>query len=207
MTDERPDNYLDPYREAYTHFGAGFEATLWGSPESQVVRFDVIIDLAGLDGCTVVDAGCGQGDLAVRLLDRDIAFARYVGIDAVEGMIARARTRELDRCDFLAADFVRDPDVIAAQAPDFVCISGALNTMDEALARDVITAAFDASAQGVAFNFLSDRPDPRWDAQQLGPARRFDTLAWLDWAMTVTPRVAFTQDYLDGHDATIVIRH
>ena len=31
--------------------------------------------------------------------------------------------------------------------------------------------------------------------------------AWLDWALDRTSRVAFTQDYLDGHDATIVLRH
>ena len=37
-------------------------------------------------------------------------------------------------------------------------------------------AAFDAAAQGVVFNFLSDRPHPRWKEKDLRPARRFDTV-------------------------------
>ena len=34
-----------------------------------------------------------------------------------------------------------------------------------------------------------------------------DTLAWLDWSLGLSSRVQFTQTYLDGHDATILIRH
>ena len=59
----------------------------------------------------------------------------------------------------------------------------------------------------MVFNFLSDRPHKRWADCDLAPAGRFDTAAWLDWAMDQSSKVAFTQDYLDGHDATILIRH
>jgi hypothetical protein len=59
----------------------------------------------------------------------------------------------------------------------------------------------------VVFNFLSDRVHPRWAEQDLGPARRFDTAAWLDWSLELSTCVSFTQDYLHGHDATILIRH
>ena len=79
--------------------------------------------------------------------------------------------------------------------------------MTEPTAQALIATAFAAAAQGVAFNFLSNRCHARWADRILTPATRFDTAAWLDWALDRTSRVAFTQDYLDGHDATIVLRH
>jgi hypothetical protein len=54
--------YLQPYREAVERYGAGFEATLWNSPEAQALRFDVMIGLMDLEGRAILDgcwsAGC-----------------------------------------------------------------------------------------------------------------------------------------------------
>ncbi len=47
--------------------------------------------------------------------------------------------------------------------------------------------------------------DPSRTDENTGPAKRFDTLAMLDWAMTRTPLVRFRQDYLGGHDAAITM--
>jgi SAM-dependent methyltransferase len=200
-------SHLQPYREAVDQHGAGFKATLWGSEETQVLRFDVMIDLVDFTDCTVLDAGCGRGDFARRLLERDINVAQFVGVDAMGAMIDAARELDLPRCRFEAGDFTTDEAMLALGDPDYICFSGSLNTMDDALARSVIGRSFEIAAQGVVFNFLSDRPHARWAGRDLAPARRFNTLAWLDWALGRTSRVAFTQRYLDGHDATIVMLH
>ena len=42
-------------------------------------------------------------------------------------------------------------------------------------------------------------------SSDLSPARRFNTVRWIERSMRVSSRVAFRQDYLDGHDATIAI--
>ncbi|MHC4947665.1 MAG: class I SAM-dependent methyltransferase [Planctomycetota bacterium] len=196
-------DYLDPYRQAVQRFGPGFEATLWGSREAQRTRFDVMIDMVDLSGRVVLDVGCGDGALAVRLHERGIAFDRYTGVDGLPEVIASARDRDLPRCAFRALDVVAEP--AALPAADVACISGTLNTMKPRTARAVVQAAFDAAAVAVVFNFLSDRPAPRWRRRDLGPARRFDTVAWIDWALRLGPRVRFRQDYLDGHDATIAV--
>jgi len=200
-------DYLEPYREAVRRFGAGFEATLWGTEQTQQARFDVMIDLAGFESCVVLDAGCGRGDFAARLHERRVSYARYVGVDALEAMVQAATARGLKQCEFICADFVAEPAVLARAGADYACISGALNTMEPEMARRVVKAAFEAAAQGVVFNFLSDRPHAKWGEQNLGSAHRFDTLDWIDWSLGLSSRVSFTQDYLDGHDATILIRH
>jgi len=205
---ERPgEKFLKPYREAVQQFGPTFESTLWTSREAQQLRFDVMIDLAGLDECVVLDAGCGTGDFAEHLIRRPVQFARYIGIDAVSELIEAAKQRGLPRCEFMLGDLIHDQSPLHQIEPDFVCISGTLNTMDEETARNLVSHAFDTAHQGVAFNFLSNRADERWAARDIGPARRFDTINWIDWALSRTSRVSFTQDYLDGHDATILMRH
>jgi SAM-dependent methyltransferase len=201
------ESYLKPYRDAVRQFGAGFHATLWSSREAQLLRFDVMIDLAGFDAAVVLDAGCGSGDFAAHLICRQVPFAKYVGIDAVPEMIKAAQSRDLDRCEFRIGDLIHEPAPMRELQPDFVCISGTLNTMEEATARRLVQAAFAASIQGTVFNFLSDRTHSKWSRRDIGPARRFNTLDWLNWALDQTSRVSFTQDYLDGHDATIFMRH
>jgi SAM-dependent methyltransferase len=207
MPPQRDDNPLDPYRQAVLQHGAGFKATLWGSRESQITRFDVMIELANFDDCTIVDAGCGAGDFAARLIERSIAYRSYLGIDALESQIQAARARNLPRCEFHIGDLTRDCSIVREANADFVCFSGTLNTMEESDARSLVQAAFDAAAQGVVFNFLSDRFHAKWADREMQPARRFNTVAWIDWSMLLSSRVSFTQDYLDGHDATILIRH
>lgn len=201
------EDYLKPYREALRLHGPGFESTLWSSPEGQRIRFDVMIDLAGFGQCVILDVGCGGGDFALRLLERSVGFDRFIGIDALPEVIEAAKSRRLARCEFRLADAITDPIVLGSANADFICFSGSLNTMSEPCAQQLVRAAFEAAAQGVLFNFLSDRPHERWDAQPLSPARRFDTVAWVNWSLQLTSRVTFTQDYLDGHDATIMLRH
>jgi trans-aconitate methyltransferase len=201
------DEYLKPYRQALKQFGPGFKATLWGSRDTQVLRFDVMIELADFRRCNVLDVGCGRGDFAARLLEREVPFERYVGLDALKEMIKAAAKRDLERCTFAATDVLKRPQVMADAEPDWVCFSGTLNTMDDDTARGLVRTAFEVASQGVVFNFLSDRCHAKWADRDLAPARRFDTAAWLDWAMGLTSRVAFTQAYLDGHDATILLQH
>jgi SAM-dependent methyltransferase len=207
MADQADKAYLQPYREAVERFGAGFEATLWNSREAQQLRFDVAIDLASFEGCVVLDVGCGHGDFAARLTERGVVYARYVGIDAVAAMIEEAAGRGLARSEFIAGDAIASPELLADVGADWACLSGTLNTMDDATAQGLVRAAFEASAQGVVFNFLSTRHHARWAGKDLTPARRFDPQVWIDFALNLSSRVVFTQAYLDGHDATVLIAH
>jgi hypothetical protein len=122
-------------------------------------------------------------------------------------MIEQAARRGLARCQFRSADAVADPSVLAAERADYVCMSGTLNTMEETTARRLVVDAFAAASRGVVFNFLSSRAGGPWCDRDPAPARRFDPLSWLAAALALSPRVAFTQAYLDGHDATILIEH
>ena len=205
MSDQSDKAYLQPYTEAVKQFGASFEATLWNSTAAQTLRFDVMIDLAGIHDARILDVGCGQGDLAAWLLKRKVPIQAYVGLDAMPEMIEAASRRDLPGCRFVAGDAVADPALLSTGDPDYTCISGTLNTMDDATAQKLVTNAFAAASRGVVFNFLSTRHHPRFAGRDTTPARRRDPVAWLDFALGLSSRVAFDQAYLDGHDATILV--
>jgi hypothetical protein len=77
--------------------------------------------------------------------------------------------------------------------------------MQQEVARSVILRAWRQARRGIVFNFLSDRAPARLLETDLHPAVRFNTIAMIDWALTLSPRIRFRQDYLDGHDATIAV--
>ncbi|MCH2133069.1 MAG: class I SAM-dependent methyltransferase [Phycisphaerales bacterium] len=197
--------YLKPYREAIARLGPGFEATLWRDRRAQVLRFDAAASLIDLDGCRLADLGCGPGDLLARLKEQGVTPADYLGVDAQPEMIELARSND-PGSRFEVVDLAVDLSAVASWKPDVCLISGTLNTMTQRQAWRVVMAAYDCSAVGVVFNFLSNRPHERYRGKDLRPARRFHTARWLDRCLRVTPCVSFRQEYLDGHDATIAMR-
>lgn len=193
---------LDPYRKAVKEFGASFESTLWLSKEKQVGRFEVIAGMVPLHGRVVVDAGAGIGDLAQWMHDAGIVYGRYVGLEGVGEMVAKGNERDLPEFSMVESDFGRDTGVFARHAPDVVVFSGSLNTFDEDAARAVIRRAWDAASEAVVFNFLSTRNGVK-NAPDPSPARRFDPVRMVDWALSLTTKVVFRQDYFEGHDGTV----
>ncbi len=93
MTEATRQKLLALNREFYERFAASFSGTRFGSQPG----WDRIIPYFP-PRCAVLDLGCGNGRLA-RFLDERLEQARYVGVDASEGLlaIARAQTAGLQR--------------------------------------------------------------------------------------------------------------
>lgn len=219
-----PD-YLRPYADALADGGARFEALLWRNADAQRARFDVAVAMSSPAGAVVADIGSGLSDYAVRLGELGIAPALYLGVEGLEELTKEAEGRTAGLrfpCEQLVADFVADERLFAHLVADrgVTCMvfSGSLNTLKQHRAARVLRRAWDALAAAgdadrsrtpppreLVFNFLSDRHGGR-RRESTGPATRFQTARFVDWAMRRTPLVRFRQDYLAGHDATIVMR-
>ncbi len=195
---------LQPYRDAVDEHGACFKATLWGSPATQALRFDVMLDMIAPDPGSddrVLDLGCGDGALARHIRDRGCA-AFVTGFDGIEAMVEAATARGIADTAFEYVDLAGDwPQVHA----DWVFISGTLNTMDDKLTSRVLDAAWAAADTGLVFNMLGDAPDARWQDAPLGPARRHDVARLQAWAGDRAARVTMRDDYLQGHDVTLAM--
>ena len=201
---KRTPLYLKPYEDAVEIHGGTFEATLWCSKQGQLLRFKTFATSINFADASIVDVGCGIGDFASFLIDSNISFKSYLGVDAMEAMIKSAKERTLPKCSFETGDVVIDERFF--KDSDWLIFSGTLNAMNQEDALILITHAFHSCRVGVAFNFLSNQSWRDRTSEDLAPASRFDTLEILRFAFTLTPLVSFTQSYLEGHDATIILQ-
>lgn len=199
------DRYLEPYRQSAAQHGPGFEATLWSNERAQRLRFEVFTQMYDLAGKRVLDAGCSNGYFAQYLMQQQIEFSDYIGVDGVDQVIVFAQSRRLARCEFVAGDFLADPTLLARGDPDVICISGTLNTMTDEQATAVLESAWSAVGDALLFNFLPNLAGCGAPSQT-GPARRLDALHLIRWATGETGGVTYRQDYFrHGHDATILM--
>ncbi len=201
--------YLDPYRRSHARHGPAFEVTLWASRQSQELRFRVFSEMCFLAGKRILDAGCSRGDLAVWLHQHHIAFARYIGLDALGEVIEFARQRaDLAGLpvEFHVTDPLAEPAALGTHRPQIIAVSGTLNTMTQEHAVEFLGHCWAHASEALIFNFLSDRCGPL-APPQADPARRLPLMKLLDWALTRTSQIVLRQDYFPhGHDATILMR-
>ncbi len=223
--------WLEPYKEAAAKGGSSFGTLLWRSEEFQRTRFRVLTEMIDLTGRVVIDCGCGRADFLTYLTERDIAYRAYVGIDALPVMVehcqARIRKQNLLRARAMLGDFASGTDTFDRYIRDLgagthaiggggevFLFSGSLNTCEQPFALEILERAWRAIAPAphaerpgaaIAFNFLSGSCGKKWKAVGTGPANRFETGAMIAFALERTPKVLFRQDYLDGHDASIVM--
>ena len=116
------------YEPRITAGRANYDILDWASPQSQRARFEVLVRHVELAERSLLDIGCGLGDLLGFLRDRRIDV-RYTGVDILDKMVAAARDRHPDGL-FLHADiFYPQPHqpVFEPASFDVTFCSGAFN--------------------------------------------------------------------------------
>lgn len=68
------------------------ESLGWRSQVSQQLRYQQLIKVGDLNGASVLDIGCGYGDLKA-FLDLHAVDFDYIGVDQMPEFIAEARKR------------------------------------------------------------------------------------------------------------------
>ncbi len=138
-----------------------FDVLDWGDAGAQRKRFGVLVDHVPLAGKTLLDVGCGLGDLWAYLKERDVDV-QYTGVDLIEKMIAAAR-RQHDDAAFVCGDiFAGEPPKIGTV--DVVFCSGAMN-LELGNNREFLPLAMrrmlDLAREAVVVNLLHVRtPEP-----------------------------------------------
>ncbi|MFH1025430.1 MAG: class I SAM-dependent methyltransferase [Nitrospirota bacterium] len=87
-------------------FGDTPQAVRW-TPEGQMRRYETLLMATGdLSGKTILDFGCGKGDLYGFLRDKGVAVA-YCGIDVNDNLIELAQ-HKYPQAEFIALDIDED---------------------------------------------------------------------------------------------------
>ena len=81
------------YTNKLKKYGISHQTVGWGSQESQQLRFEVLLRNLRLENKTILDLGCGLGDLAAFIKKRNINNFRYIGIELVPDFIKISQER------------------------------------------------------------------------------------------------------------------
>jgi SAM-dependent methyltransferase len=122
----------------------------WANRSRQLIRFKVMIDLISdtLIESTVVDAGCGLGDLYHYLKEQELEPKKYIGVDTHLNMVALAKERTNQ--EIIHADILKES---LPQADYYLCCGG-MNILDRFETLLFIKQMLRFSTKGVIFNIL-----------------------------------------------------
>jgi len=178
----------------------GYRAADWSDALAQQIRFAVLGDNVELTGRSLLDVGCGTGDLWVFLCAHDIA-TDYLGVDLVDKAITEARRRHPDG-RFETVD-VFAPGTFTPESFDVVFSSGAFNLdvgNNRVFLPLAITRLVELSREVTAFNLLHARVESQYShCFYWQPEEVRDMLA------DFTGRVEIIDDYL-MNDFTVICR-
>lgn len=182
-----------------THGRGSVQALGWRAAQSQRSRFEVIAAAADFAGASVLDIGCGSGDLVDFLAERFAGF-RYLGIEQVSEFVALARERHAARphTEFVCADFTTaalpDADIVVA------CGAFGYRSADPHHLCDAIVRLYAVARRALIFNVLDAAVFPE---HPLLVGR--DVAAVEAFCRTLSPAVTLVRGYAED-DATIVMR-
>lgn len=195
----RPDSETSRFYESHVRrFGYGYRALGFGRRSSQERRFGALAGVGDLDGASVLDVGCGFGDLLAWLRARGVQ-PRYTGLDLTESMIERCRKRFGNGDSRFAEGSARFivGDALTWQAGaeyDYVIASGIFgyNAKDtRERIRPTLEHLFAIAGKGLAVNFLSGCAPSR------SPGRLYVHPAdVLQYALRLTPAVRLDHTYM-----------
>ena len=201
MTDSRPRALATAGREVtavYTALRADADPAHragWSDRLQQLVSFEILAGVGDLQDCTVLDAGCGAGDLYAFLRARGFR-GRYTGIDLVPEAVAEAQAR-FPEATWIAGDLLTAP----LEPHDYVLAAGLMDaetSQGGALVRALLERAFGLCRHAVAWNIFSTVTGPRHHVEPVDAA--------LALCEALTPWFTLRRDYSPGHYTVYLYR-
>ena len=179
------------YYSAIAEHGLTAEGLRWHSYRSQEIRFHQIMSLLPSDTVSLVDAGCGFGDLYLYICEHRKEPVSYVGLDSLELMVIETRERTgqpVFQCDILRGSLVKG---------EFYVCSGALNLLTQKDAYRFIERCYTISDRGIIFNFLEGE-------KQASVYNYFQLFQIENLAEKLGARLKFRRGYYE-HDCTAAV--
>ena len=188
------------HKEQIKDYGAGSVESLgWTSAEAQQQRFAILAQIGNLDNESVLDAGCGHGDLRAYL-GTLYPQVRYFGVEQMPELLNTAieKYASLPETLFFQGDFA------ASELPstDYVLVCGSLNyrNSDPLFVLRMIEKLFNNCRKGLGFNLLSHVDPPH------GLLTAYKPEFIVEYCRQLTPNVMLVDGYREN-DFTIFMYH
>lgn len=134
------------YKSMHKNASAPHESVGWISKERQSLRFEKLtVGIGG--GDTVLDFGCGLGDLYGYVIERDINID-YFGIDLVDEFVSSAKKR------YTEGIFVKSSIFDMSQEFDYVLSSGVYAFGKKEIFENAVEKCYELASKEYRFNIL-----------------------------------------------------
>lgn len=180
------------FENLFAKHGDAYRALGWGSNKSQITRFQVLLEIGITSGSSVLDIGCGLGNLYEWLQDKNISVD-YHGIDITRSLIEKSKAK-FPNAQFDCVSFLDFEASISGY--DYVVASGIfyLQSQDPyTFMHDHVAKMFSIANKGVVFNTLSRWSDDIDDKEFFA-----EPLIVLDFCKNLTKSLIFRHDYHSG---------
>ncbi len=142
------------YRDLLLKYGDSPEASQYSNRETQEKRFEILLQIANLEGKKILDFGCGTGHLATYIKQQGLNVI-YTGVDIVEELLEVAREKHPEHhfCEF---------SDVTDHKFDYILISGVFNNKIEdnrGFYQKTVEQCFSMISEGLAFNMMSHYVD------------------------------------------------
>ncbi|MDV2482610.1 class I SAM-dependent methyltransferase [Methanoculleus sp. Wushi-C6] len=179
------------YSERHRTFGYSPQTLGWGKHGRQALRFSVLTAVGNLQGKSILDVGCGFGDLYDYLTAQGWT-GHYVGIDLVPDLVEEGRKRFPD-AELLVGDF--EEQTFTGRF-DYVVASGIFNfllTQEDnwAYIMRTLEKMLALAQSAVAVDFMTT-----WVDFQNPIAFHTDPCVLIQNIRSLTRRFTLRQDYM-----------
>ncbi|OGM25846.1 hypothetical protein A2962_00360 [Candidatus Woesebacteria bacterium RIFCSPLOWO2_01_FULL_39_61] len=179
------------YQEKYKKYGVDPRSLCWhqkGAAHQRFRQFWAEIDFSNK---SVLDVGCGFGEMA-KFLKKRYEGVDYTGVDIVPEFIEEAK-KNYPEYQFFVRDFFSKP---MSETYDVILASGVLNSNvpeNMEYRKKAIKIIFAHAKKVLAFNMLGAYPQPENDPTS--NVWYADSLEILKYCTTLTRRVIFRANY------------
>ena len=153
------------YNQRFLDYGNDIKTVGWGSKKDQFLRFDVLFTGTNPVGKSILDVGCGLGDLINYLDKKTNGNYNYTGIDIAEKLIFEAKKNHSSK----NRNFYNS-DIFSIQSNyDIVIMSGAFSHKSDGIedyTSNALKKMFDISNELVSANFLTKYVDYELEKNQ-----------------------------------------
>ncbi len=196
-----PNRVVARYSKALTTYGSNSAKALrWHSYASAAKRYVELVKDLDIKDHTILDVGCGFGDIIPYLLSKHSNFT-YTGMDIMPEFIEVAQQR-YEGFNFVTGDFW---DKSFVKKFDYIICCGTLNGKEWTLSNreKMIKKLFNQAEVGIAFCMIGHFPKLKAKKKN-GKIGHIDALKMLKYCLKMTPKVIFRQHY-HPDDFTIVL--
>jgi SAM-dependent methyltransferase len=181
------------YEECFRAHGDNHRGADWPNAHDAALRYDVMLGIlpAALQSprserVSVLDFGCGAGQLLAHIQAAGATHIDYTGLDASEKLISFARQKYSEASFHCVDVFEQEHDIGQF---DFVILNGVLTEKRDIPYSDMFTHmqrllsnAFSFCSRGMAFNVMSKQVD--WEREDLFHVPFDDLASWMTKSLT-----------------------